>query len=380
MRSRVNRPTPEAFALALLLASSLQIMENLVPRVPIFPWLKLGLSYVIIVPFLLRYGAVPAFALLVGRNLLGVLYGGQMFSTFLISTGSGAVAFLVLGLPVAWLFHRKIFGLAGISILLATAFNLSQLFLVERILIRHSGFFFQVGPILVWSVVSALVVAYLIRLSEADLEGAWDRESDTGPTAFGVLPQPDSGSALPHPQTRGTHALFAASLLLAGFVLGVSSPVLQASILAVALPVSARVFGMRSRATFKMLLASWPLFFYLAWLHLFHTPGRLWVLGMTREGVTAFALHGLRLLNLVVIGRWLAQTLPLAWMQRSSRPYFRGFLLAVPLLPGLFSFSVAAGRQIAKRWLGGERANLLTPLFDAWKRNLTGQPGSADRG
>lgn len=36
MRSPNNKLSPEAFALALLLASSLQIMENLVPRVRFF--------------------------------------------------------------------------------------------------------------------------------------------------------------------------------------------------------------------------------------------------------------------------------------------------------------------------------------------------------
>lgn len=299
-----------------------------------------------------------------------MLYGGQMFSTFLISTGSGAAAFLLLGYPVAWLFHRKVFGLIGVSVLLATMFNLSQLILVEWILIRHSGFFFQVGPILIWSVVSAGAIAYLIRLSEADLAGAWEWESGSDARAGGSTASPDSALPLPDFAASGTNGFFVFALALIGCVLAISSTILQALILAAALPVSARVFGIGYKSALKMLLAAWPLFFYLAWLHLFHTPGRLMTLGMTHEGISALGLHGLRLLNLIVVGRWLAQTLPLGWMRHSSKPYFRGFLLAVPLLPGLFSFSLAAGKQVARRWFRGERENLLTPLFDAWKQNL----------
>src|SRR5262245_15899678 len=81
--------TPRVFALCLLMCASLQIMENLLPRIPVFPWLKLGLSYVIVLPFLLRFGAMAAASLLLGRNLLTLIFAGQALTTFLVGTASG---------------------------------------------------------------------------------------------------------------------------------------------------------------------------------------------------------------------------------------------------------------------------------------------------
>ena len=52
----IHQLTPGTFAICLLLAASLQIIENLVPRIPIFPWLRFGFTYLVLLPFLLRYG------------------------------------------------------------------------------------------------------------------------------------------------------------------------------------------------------------------------------------------------------------------------------------------------------------------------------------
>ncbi|MDQ3003218.1 MAG: Gx transporter family protein, partial [Fibrobacterota bacterium] len=154
-----TKVTPEAFALALLVASSFQIMENLLPRIPLFPWMRMGFSYVVILPFLLHYGPRAAFALFLARNFITVLYGGQPLTTFLIGSGSGALALLGLGQPVAWAYRRGWMGILGSSILLAAGFNLIQLAMVNFAFIRHSGFFFQVGPILAWSLISGAIIA-----------------------------------------------------------------------------------------------------------------------------------------------------------------------------------------------------------------------------
>ena len=144
-------------------------MENLLPRLPLFPWMRVGFSYVVILPFLMQYGPRAAFALFLARNLISILYGGQPLTTFLIGSGAGAMTFLAAGPPVAWAYRRGLLGILGASIVLATAFNLSQLAAVNVTLIRHSGFFFQVGPILAWSLVSGAAVAMLIRFSDGEL-------------------------------------------------------------------------------------------------------------------------------------------------------------------------------------------------------------------
>ena len=156
--SEGGRITPETFALALVAASSLQIMENLLPRIPLFPWMRVGVSYVVILPFLLRFGPRAAFGLFLARNFIAILYGGQPLTTFLIGSGSGAVAVLGFGGPVAWAHRRGWMGILGAGVLMATAFNLAQLAAVNLTLIRHSGFYFQTGPILAWSLFSGATI------------------------------------------------------------------------------------------------------------------------------------------------------------------------------------------------------------------------------
>lgn len=350
------RVTPEAFALALLVASSLQIMENLLPRLPLFPWMRVGFSYVVILPFLMQYGPRAAFALFLARNLISILYGGQPLTTFLIGSGAGAMTFLAAGPPVAWAYRRGLLGILGASIALASAFNLSQLAAVNVTLIRHSGFFFQVGPILAWSLVSGAAVALLIRFSDGELMRLFAPATASSPASD--TPSPD----LPPPPAVPA-APFLAGLILLALLFAVTDIRFQAPLLAVLL---AAIPG-----RFRLLWNTWPFFFYLAWLHLFHTSGEYlfgeWV---TREGAEKFALYSVRLANLILLGRWLARRVPWQWMGSSRSPYLRGFLLALPLLPELFAPSLRLGKDILRGLAAGKRAGALAPAFETWKTKM----------
>jgi hypothetical protein len=121
----------------------------------------------------------------------------------------------------------------------------------------------------------------------------------------------------------------------------------------------------------RMLLHSWPFFFYLAWLHLFHTPGAyLFGEWITREGAYRFGLYSVRLANLILLGRWLSGKFPWQWAGRSRSPYLQGFLLSLPLLAGLFKPSLEFGREMIRRLLAGERKGVLEPAFDCWRDKM----------
>jgi uncharacterized membrane protein len=363
--------SPHAFALALLVATSLQIMENLLPRIPLFPWMRIGISYVVILPFLLEYGAGAAFLLLLARNLTAILYGGQPFTTFLIGTGAGALALLGIGPLVRWAALRGWLGILGASVALATAFNLAQLALVKWILIRHAGFYFMIGPMLAWSLLSGALVAWLVLHSETDLARMFAFTHASG--APPEKPEKLSGSELPF--LLGLAALMG---LLFGDLYRIQVPALA-------------VLLWLSRDRGKLLFAAWPFFFYLAWLHLFHTPGeyvfRDWV---TREGLLRFGLNALRLANFILLGRWLSGKFPWRLARRSESPYLQGFLLSLPLLANMFESSLEFGREIGRRLWAGERKGILTPAFEAWRKKmsepvesaepaeLTGTAGAAD--
>ncbi|MEO7426787.1 MAG: Gx transporter family protein [Fibrobacteria bacterium] len=367
--------TPEGFALALLVASSLQIMENLLPRIPLFPWMRVGFSYVVILPFLLQYGPRAAFALFLARNLIAILYGGQPLTTFLIGSTSGAVTFLGLGPPLAWAYRRGWLGMVGAGILMATGFNVAQLALVNLTLIRHSGFYFQTGPILAWSLVSGTAVACLILFSEKELAGLFaPLRRFRGPGAGPEAHSNESAAAwAPAGPPAAKTAPFLIGLALLAILMALPDIRVQAPMLALL----AALVGQR----FRILFQAWPFFFYLAWLHLFHTPGAyLWGEWITREGLHQFGAYALRLSNLILLGRWLSGHFPWQWAGRSRSPYLQGFLLALPLFTDLFRPSLEFGREMIRRLWAGQRKGVLAPAFDSWRAKMESAALAAESG
>ena len=365
---KIKRITPQTFALALLMATSFQIMENLLPRIPLFPWMRLGLSYVIILPFLIHFGALPAFLLLLARNLISVLYGGQPFSTFLISSSAGAITFLGIGFVVQKLVQKKGLGMMGASILLAAVFNMAQLALVKWILIQHTGFYFFMGPMLAWSLFSGILVAMIIHYSKNELAELLEI-SELAPLQ-NTLDQP-ADPVFQNPQSEMNHSLseknstriFWFGLLgLVGLFIG-SHLYIQLTALSILLLIS--------KDKGKLLLAAWPFFIYLAWLHLFNTPGQyLYKDWITVEGLNHFSLNALRLANTILLGRLLSKHFPWKWAEGSKSPYLQGFLLSLPLLPEIFSLSLEFGREMFRRLRRGEREGFLSHAFEAWRIKL----------
>lgn len=355
-------PTPEIFALCLVAAAGLQVMENILPRFPLFPWMRLGLSYVIILPFLLRYGVRPALALLLARNGMTLLFGGQPLSTFLIGTGAGLASFLVLGGAIRWAYSRRLMGLVGAGVLLASGFNLAQLALVKWTLVRHSGFFVQSGPLLAWSLASGTAVALLIRLSAGEIGQFL---SDAGMTAPETGEESRSGKTRPGELPEGRPAYALAAIMAMATLLITDSPSIQAT----GFLMFAAISGRDGARTLRQ---AWPFFFFLAWLHLLRTPGTMLPGGWTtREGLHAFILHGLRLGNLILAGKLASSNIPWRWLGRRESIYIRGFTLALPLMPTLFPRSIALGKEILGDLKAGRRENLLAKPLRAWRLEMS---------
>ena len=360
--------TAEVFALCLVAAAGLQAMENLLPRIPLFPWLRLGLSYAVILPFLLRFGVWPALVLLLSRNGMTLLFGGQPLSTFLIGSGSGLASFLLLGGPIRWAISRNLMGLAGAGILLATGFNVAQLLLVKWTLIRHAGFLVQAGPMLAWSLVSGVAVALVAGFSAREIGRALDGEApasqDWSPRRPRAMERPGLPEGRPALAVSGLGALIVVFL--------VPSPAVQAAALAL-------LAGISGLAGCRLLKTAWPLFLYLAWFHLRGTPGALLPGGWTtHEGMEAFAFHALRLGNILLAGRFVSAHMPWARLGGRESVYGRGFAMALPLMPGLFPRSLAMGRQILRDLRAGRREGLLAGPLETWRRELGGVGGSGD--
>jgi len=323
--------TDRIFAGALVLATGLQIAESLVPRIPVFPWLRLGLSWAILLPFLLSFGIRPAIALFLARNILSLSYGGQPPSTFLISSLSGVLSIVLTGNVIRWLVDRNWLGWIGASVLLAATFNVLQLAAVTAILVGHSGNFFQLGPILAWSVVSGTMVGWIASsFATATLWQDVDRAISAHAPS---LDRPESANP--------RWSLLAMWSLLAAIPFAFSD---WRQVGGYASGLLLVVFGRRGFAGLRILRQSWPYFAFLAWLHLLDTPGHfLSGSPVTTEGVRAFALHASRLCAFLLATQELAPLVPWRRIAPASM-WARGIGLALPLLPGLFPVATKAAR------------------------------------
>lgn len=313
---------------ALMLASGLQIAESLVPRIPLFPWLRLGFSWAVMLPFLSAFGTLPALGLFLSRNILSVAFGGQPPTTFLISSLSGTFAILVLGRPLRIALERGWLGWVGAGILQAVFFNLAQLYLVTWLLVGHGGYLFQAGPILAWSVVSGAVVAWLA--SRWFPPKIWEHLAawDVDVPAEAVVSRVWWISAL------GWGGLCVATAFL-------ERPIAVGVALALCL---ANAILRRRTRDLSLVLQAWPYFLFLAWFHLLDTPGHLVGAWVTREGIQSFLVHAGRLSVFLLAGSNLVRCLPWTTFLANS-PWARAVGLVLPALPRLFQASVSAARE-----------------------------------
>lgn len=322
---RLPAPSDRLFAGALLAATALQLVELLLPRIPLLPWLRPGFSWIVILPFLLDFGVAAALGLFLARNALSMAFGGQPASTFLISSGSGVAALALVGPALRWLVASRWLGRAGACVALAAAFNAFQLAAVALVLVGSGGYLSQLGPLLVWSVLSGLLVAWL-SLPLGEGRGWTLLEGLAPPAATRAL----SEGSLP------TTASAAAAMLLS---MAVPDPRVAAALLAVAI-----AWGRGPAA--KAVLATWPFLPYLAWFHLLGTPGDL-VAGsasVTRQGLGQFALQTLKLWAFTAWGRILTSHLPWNRLLSGRGSWARGLALALPAVPRLFSAATSGAR------------------------------------
>jgi uncharacterized membrane protein len=342
--------TERIFAGALVLATGLQIAESLVPRFPLFPWLRLGLSWAILLPFLLSFGTRPAIALFLARNVLSLSFGGQPPSTFLISSLSGVLSLMLTGNVIRWLVDKKWLGWTGASVILAASFNVLQLAAVTAVLVGHSGNLFQLGPILGWSAVSGTLVAWIARSFATPT--LWSDVDQTMALRSPLLER-DSNAASRWPLLAGWTLLaivpfcLADWRILAGYALALG-----------VLAVSRR--GIRS---LRIVRQSWPYFAFLAWLHLLDTPGHfLSTSPVTYEGIVAFAIHASRLAAFLLATQELAPLVPWHRIAPNSM-WARGMGLALPLLPGLFPVATRSARTWWKSRREPDRPNLAQAIL-----------------
>lgn len=134
------------------------LFESLIPR-PL-PWLKPGLAHVATLLALYTMGNRAAFIVVIFRVLLGSLLMGALFNpTFILGFSGGLAATLFMAITKKYL--SSLFSIFGISIIGAVVHNLTQLILVEIIIVQRVEIFYLAPIMMMSSVFTGFVVALI---------------------------------------------------------------------------------------------------------------------------------------------------------------------------------------------------------------------------
>lgn len=154
-----QRSRSHLISLAFLtaLACSVHILESFIARTLPLPFLRLGLSNVVVLHLVMerRFGS----ALLV--NIAKSLIGGVATFTFLspgtlLSFGAGLMAVIFMELARRM---RLGFSIYGISIVGATAHNMTQLLLIKWVVLDSRGVFVLTPILLFMGLLSGMLIA-----------------------------------------------------------------------------------------------------------------------------------------------------------------------------------------------------------------------------
>ena len=270
----------------------------------------------------------------------------------------------IIGPLSVYLYHKKVSGLWGTSILLACCFNITQLFVVNFLFIRHGDFFFQLWPLLVWSLASGTLIAFLVYQSRRGLdrlfESPRERKLYSGSLGEESLGWPDR-----------TGLIAAVGIFICLFLF---------RDIRIQLGLLAALLCLTRFKNLKTVLLAWPFFFYIVWLHLFRTEGifiyKDWI---TQEGLDNFVFYTVRTTSVIVCGQWLARFVPRLWKTFSGGVYLTGLGYALPLLPALFGLSIAMGKEFFQQLRKRNFENILNTVIERLERELAEISATGER-
>lgn len=164
-------------ALLTALAVTIQVFESFIFRVIPLPFIRIGLSNVVILFLVWNNHPLSALVVNVSKSLLGGLVTLTLLSpSTLLSLGGGLAAIAIMVLA-RWL--RLGLGLFGVSILGAIAHNMSQLILVRWLLIKSPGVFMLTPILLLIALVSGSLIAFITHYFNSNFRLLGSEINDT---------------------------------------------------------------------------------------------------------------------------------------------------------------------------------------------------------
>ncbi len=150
-------------------ASVIYIVESLIFRVLPLPFLRLGLSNIVVLYLIWQRRIFSAIIINLAKSIVGGIATFTLLSpTVILSLGGGFIAVLLMS---AALLMRPRFSLTGISILGAISHNLTQLVLARYLIIQSDSLFVLTPILILLGLISGIVTAYICYYLEDKIPG-----------------------------------------------------------------------------------------------------------------------------------------------------------------------------------------------------------------
>ena len=162
--------TKPLLTLAFLTATacSIHIFESLIMRLLPVPFIRLGLSNIIVMYLVLQKKTLDAIVVNITKSLVGGALTFTLLSpATLLSLTGGMAAVLAM-----WLALRFNIGFSkfGISIIGALTHNITQLILIQKVILPGSGVFVLTPLLLLLGLISGILTAWILLLIETKYE------------------------------------------------------------------------------------------------------------------------------------------------------------------------------------------------------------------
>ncbi|HPY95623.1 MAG TPA: Gx transporter family protein [Candidatus Cloacimonadota bacterium] len=152
---------------------SIYILEFFIPK-PL-PFLKLGLSNVMIVYLLFSGLTIEALIVTIAKTIIGGFFTGTIFNpTTIMSLNGGLAAYFFMFLAL----KTKInFSVIGISLIGSVMHNLAQLFTVKFLVLQNQKIFYLVPVLLILALLTGFITGYiaLLLLKHLDLKKLYEK-------------------------------------------------------------------------------------------------------------------------------------------------------------------------------------------------------------
>lgn len=149
-------------------ACSIHVFESLIMRLLPLPFIRLGLSNVVVLYLILKNQALSALAVNITKSLIGGLITFTLLSpATLLSLCGGVAAILAM-----WAAYHLPLGFSeyGVSVAGAVAHNLTQLIIVQQIVLPGANVFVLTPLLLFLSLLGGLLTAWIMLMVKTKYE------------------------------------------------------------------------------------------------------------------------------------------------------------------------------------------------------------------